>query len=177
MFAQEVEVLGEDEATLTLSHLYFSASKSRGSSILPSTKESVRGGNRSRCHSLQDQRNSPSPWKMMQGPGSPITPVTLGMGCPAGARRTLRRGAHEGQSQLTRPREYPSQKLHPGRSLSRSVNHSRVLSHPRSLTLASFRLPAENWAVKKKGLYGVDQKDLIRLRHLGLDPVLPSRLG
>lgn len=37
-------------------------------------RETNRGGNRSRCHSLQDQRNSPSPWRIIQGQEAPIAP-------------------------------------------------------------------------------------------------------
>ena len=115
-------------------------------------REAARGGNRSKCHSLQDQRNSLSPWRIKQGPGSCITPVTLGCSeILAEVRYALRRGARGGPV----PRQAQTAPL-PEAAPRLQVEHpckpfwSSSLS-PRFTHASTSRQPAETRAAKRKG--------------------------
>lgn len=99
MFAGELEVLGEDEANLTFSYPILVLPSHEAPLPHSPPKEAARGENRLTCHSLQDQRNHHSLWRITQGLGSPVTPVILGCsGMLAGTWHALRRGAHGGQT-------------------------------------------------------------------------------
>lgn len=154
MFAGELEVLGEDEANLTFSHpiLVLPSHEAPLPHSLP--REAARGENRLRCHSLQDQRNHHSLWRIMQGLGSPVTPVTLGCsGILARAWHALRRGARGGQFPAHQAQRTP---------LPRAVTRLQVehpckpghssLSYKFTHDSTSLRQPAENGTDKKKGV-------------------------